>query len=125
MFKSMFSKYLIAFISIILISFLMISAIVTSMIRSYVTDEKENQLYKTTLSIVDHLSGRSVESISSDIKDTTVVVTMLINLDKALDVMITDENGKVLLSSLPSKNVEDGETRTPVTKGDLGKINIA
>ena len=88
MFKSMFSKYLVAFISIILISFLMLSGIVTSMIRSYVTDEKENRLYKTTMSIVDHLQGRDGISIESDINNTAVVVTVLINHDEALDVLI-------------------------------------
>jgi len=123
MFKSMFSKYLVAFISIILISFLMLSGIVTSMIRSYVTDEKENRLYKTTMSIVDHLQGRDGISIESDINNTAVVVTVLINHDEALDVLITDKNGKVLLSSLFDKSA-DSEIRHPVTKGDLGTIDF-
>ena len=37
MFKSSFSKYLTAFVIIILISFLMLSGIITSMIRTHVT----------------------------------------------------------------------------------------
>ena len=47
MLKSTFSKYLIAFIIIILVSFLVLSGIVTTMIRSYFSDEKEERLIST------------------------------------------------------------------------------
>ena len=124
MFKSMFSKYLIAFISIILISFLMLSGIVTSMIRSYVTDEKETQLYKTTMSIVEHLEGENGEDLKSNMNNTAPLVTMLINHNAALDVMITDNDGKVILSSLPGKSTDENGIRHPIRKGDLGKLNI-
>ena len=44
MFKSSFSKYLTAFIIIIFISFLMLSGIITSMIRTHVSADKETKL---------------------------------------------------------------------------------
>lgn len=124
MFKSMFSKYLLAFISIILISFLMLSGIVTSMIRSYVTDEKENQLYKTTMSVVNHLENENAGVLETNMNITASVVTPLINHDIDLDVMITDKNGKILLSTLPAKSTETNGIRHPVTKGSLGKIDL-
>ena len=99
MFKSMFSKYLLAFIAIILISFLMLSGIITSMIRSYATEEKENQLYNTTVSIVRHFENKRIEELDTYI-DTTApadVLKPLLNRDLDLDIMISDSNGKVLL----------------------------
>ena len=127
MFKSMFSKYLVAFISIILISFLMLSGIVTSMIRSYVTDEKENQLYRTTKIIVGYFDeNNNADEAKSNVDETAIeVVTSLINLDQDLDVMITDESGNVILSSLPAKSIDGDGVRHPITSGNLGKIDIS
>ena len=126
MFKSMFSKYLVAFISIILISFLMLSGIITSMIRSYVTDVKENQLYKTTMSIVEHFERETSDTLQNSInnKYTVFAVSTLINRDSELDVMITDNMGKVLLSSLSPKSIDENGIRHPITEGDLGEIDI-
>ena len=44
MFKSSFAKYLTTFVIIILVSFLMLSGIITSMIRAHVTSDKEEKL---------------------------------------------------------------------------------
>ena len=44
MFKSTFAKYLFTFIIIILVSFLVLSGIITSMIGSYFSEEKEARL---------------------------------------------------------------------------------
>jgi len=126
MFKSMFSKYLIAFISIILISFLMLSGIITSMIRSYVTDEKENQLYKTTMSIVEHFENERADSLENAIVDghASLAVTLLLNRDAELDVMILNKSGKVILSSLSPKSADENGIRHPITEGNLGIIDI-
>ncbi len=125
MFKSMFSKYLLAFIAIILISFLMLSGIITSIIRSYVTDEKENQLYKTTVSLVGHFEYREIENLDTYI-DTNVpsdVLKPLLNRDLDLDIIIADKSGKVLLSTV-GVPINDDELRSPVTSGNLGKIDM-
>ena len=122
MFKSMFSKYLIAFISIILISFLMVSAIVTSMIRSYVTDEKENQLYKTTSSIVETFDTMPETEKNTD--TLSRIVTILLNRDDALDIMFVDEKGTIILSSIADGNKGENGMRHPVVGAFLGKIDI-
>ena len=122
MFKSMFSKYLIAFISIILISFLMVSAIVTSMIRSYVTDEKENQLYKTTSSIAE-----TFETMSENEKNTenlSRIVSILLNRDEALEIMFTDEKGTIILSSMAEGSKGENGMRRPISGVFLGKIDM-
>ena len=124
MFKSMFSKYLIAFIAIILISFLMLSGIITAMIRSYATDEKENQLYKTTMYVVGRFESENIESIETYVNNNTFIITPLINYDTELEVMVTDKNGKVLLSSAASDNVDEKGIRYPVTGRELGKVDI-
>ena len=123
MFKSMFSKYLVAFISIILISFLMISAIITSMIRSYVTDEKENQLYKTTSSIAE-----AFETMAESDRNTNTlsrIVTPLLNRDEALEVMFADQNGVIILSSIKATPDKENGIRYPEVSAALGKIDIS
>lgn len=126
MFKSMFSKYLVAFIAIILISFLMLSAIITSMIRSYATEEKEHQLYKTTISIVSHFENKDVAHLKNYI-DTNLpqyLITPLINRDSELDIMISDENGRVLLSTIRDGSIDEDTIRYPFTGTNLGKLDI-
>jgi uncharacterized protein YpmB len=126
MFKSVFSKYLLAFIAIILISFLMLSGIITSMVRTYAMENKENQLQKTTASIVDHFEDKDIEQLETYI-DTMLpayVITPLINREEELDIIIVDENGRVLLSTIGAEIDEEDDTRRPITGGDLGKIDI-
>lgn len=122
MFKSMFSKYLVAFTSIILISFLMISAIITSMIRSYVTDEKENQLYKTTSSIAE-----AFETISESERNTDTLsrlITPLLNRDEDLEIMFAVGDGKIILSSMSEEVNGENEIRHPMVGAYLGVIDI-
>lgn len=127
MFKSMFSKYLVAFISIILISFLMLSGIITSMIRSYVTDQKEEQLYKTSSSIAEFYES-TVHSYPKDTIDTNTlssIVSFLLNMDLELDVLVTDASGNVILSSLASGSIDSQGNRRPVIVKKLGKIDTS
>ena len=63
MFKSSFSKYLIAFVAIILISFLMLSGIVTSMIRNYSTEEKRQEL-ESSSSFIANLIADQIEALA-------------------------------------------------------------
>ena len=126
MFKSMFSKYLVAFISIILISFLMLSGIITSMIRSYVTDEKEEELYKTSASVTEYYEKYAEHSEKGKIDVNTLsrVITLLLNRDSDLDVIVTDLSGKALLSSIASGSVDFEGNRRPVSGNKLGRIDV-
>ena len=123
MFKSVFSKYLTAFIVIILLSFLMLSGIITSMIRTYVSEEKEYALAKTSGVISDSISQRDVVDLKKHISSGMVSITIkpLINNDSNLDIIITDENGKVLLSTIGTSLENE---RVPIIDTDLGAVDV-
>ena len=68
MFKSSFSKYLTAFVIIILISFLMLSGIITSMIRTHVTADKEIKLQNSCMIIASNFESDGAEVLDAYIK---------------------------------------------------------
>ena len=119
MFKSTFSKYLAAFVLIILISFLMLSGIITSMIESHVNENKEKNLIATSESIASGM--KNVESIENGMFFQGLVISTLININDDMHVLITDEYGKVFLSTLENTLDENG-MRVPDTSGDMGII---
>lgn len=122
MFKSSFSKYLTAFVIIILISFLMLSGIITSMIRTHVTADNEIKLQNSCLIIVENFEGDAAEELDVYIESHTPSVQTLAKLVKAdydFNVLITDESGRVLLSTY--RITEQG---LPSHYGDLGEISI-
>ena len=120
MFKSTFSKYLVAFILIILVSFIMLSGIITSIIQGYATEEAEKSLVSSSDSIASHLIDKNVEDIGEYFLIDTIVASV-INLDKSLDVIIVNENWDIVLTTYGAEPDQKGN-RTPI-KGSLGKIN--
>lgn len=122
MFKSTFSKYLSAFVLITLVSFLMLSGIITSMIKTYINEDKENNLISTSESIASGMSD--IESIENGMIFQRFVITTLININKDMQVIITDDTGKIYLSTL-SGSVNENGLRVPDISGDMGKIDIS
>lgn len=122
MFKSSFSKYLTAFVIIILISFLMLSGIITSMIRTHVTADKEQKLQNSC-----HIIANSFESGMGDYLDAYIqysapssqTMAQLVKADYDFNVLVTDELGKVLLSTF--RITEQG---LPSYHGDLGNVTL-
>ena len=127
MFKSAFLKYLVAFILIIFISFIMLSGIITSMIRTYATEEKENQLVSTSTTIALHMENSGVENIASFVSSNlaSVIIAPLINRDTELDILIVDKDGLVLLSTVNATADESSGIRAPLVLGDLGKVDMS
>lgn len=123
MLKSTFLKYMIAFVTIILVSFLALSAIITSMIRNYATEEKESQLVATSSAIAYH-----VEHIGDANKDISYVaadiIAPLIIRDEAINILIVTTNGEIVLSTLGVYPDENG-VRNPIISNNLGKIKIS
>ncbi len=102
MFKSSFSKYLTAFVIIILISFLMLSGIITSMIRTHVTSDKEIKLQNSCNIIASNFESGVGEFLDAYIKSNAQSIqtlAQLVKTDYDFNVLITDETGKVLLST--------------------------
>ncbi len=122
MLKSTFSKYLAAFIAIILVSFLMLSGLITSMIQTYVNEDKENDLLSMSESVSESLS--TVENLENGMPFQKLVIGTLINMNDDFQIVITDANGTILLSTLTGRVNDDGE-RVPDIYGDLGTVDVS
>ena len=123
MFKSSFSKYLVAFVSIILLSFLMLSGIVTSMIRRYSMDEKRRKLESSSAFIASQIEARSFESIDEFVGSDAAhyLISSTIYLDPDVEILILDATGTVFLSTI----ITAGEDWHPSDGENYGKINLS
>ena len=124
MFKSSFSKYLIAFVAIILISFLMLSGIVTSMIRNYSTEEKRQEL-ESSSSFIAHLIADQIEALEVaeifeflELPVARSLVTAMLRLNPQVEIVILDETGRVLI------HADDPEVWSPNMDNAFVSINI-
>lgn len=118
MFKSSFAKYLTAFVIIILVSFLMLSGIITSMIRTHVTSDKEGKLQNSCQIIASNFESDGVTDLDAYIQTHALsiqTIARLVKSDYDFNVLVTDASGNVLLSTyktnennMPSCNKEDG-----------------
>ncbi len=120
MVKSTFFKYLITFSLIIFLSFLMLTSIITSMIRAHVTADKTQKLEMSSLIVADYFIDRGVENLENSILhgDAPNITTLMpiISLDYDFHILVADAEGDVLLSTLAK---DDADTDKP-----HGKINI-
>lgn len=107
MFKSVFAKYLTAFAVIILISFIMLSLIISSMVRSYATGSKEEEVNWIASSSRDVLlnsyqSSGGNRTFSDYILSNEVNIRNLMDAisrrDRDLTLFITDDTGRVILT---------------------------
>lgn len=122
MFKSSFSKYLTAFVIIILVSFLMLSGIITSMIRTHVMTDKEDKLRNSCHIMTTSFENDAVEAIDVYIKSHALSIqtlAQLVKVDYDFNVLVTDASGKVLLSTFVST-----EQGLPSHYGNLGTISL-
>lgn len=122
MFKTSFSKYLTAFVIIILISFLMLSGIITSMIRTHVAADKEDKLRNSCHIIANNFEGGVGEYLDAYIKynaSSIQSLTQLVKTDYNFDVLVTDASGKVLLSTYVTT-----DQGLPSHYGDLGSVAL-
>ena len=119
--KSTFSKYLVAFITIIFISFFALSWIFTSMLRSYSRSESDAVLRQVASAVSKPFEANRVENVERYVQTDypSGAVRALRELHGDVDIIITDENGKVLLSSI-GKQPSD----SPEILVDLGYINL-
>ena len=102
MFKSSFAKYLTAFVIIILVSFLMLSGIITSMIRTHVASDKEVKLQNSCQIITSYFKNDVDKDIAAHIQSEALYIQTLARLvkeDYDFNVIVTDKQGNVLLST--------------------------
>ena len=122
MLKTSFSKYLTAFVVIILVSFIMLSGIITSMIRTHVTDDKVQKLQKSCTIIADNFEGAQVEHLDAYIHSNVSsfqTLAQLVQADYQFNMLVTDDHGTVLLSTI--QKTKDG---MPSIYGDLGNVPL-
>lgn len=124
MLKSTFAKYLIAFVIIILVSFLVLSGIITTMIRSYFSAEKEERLVSTAevVSTVVELHGQEDVDAVGFVDYFKETLYLLINNDPDIDITILNQEGFVLLSTVGVQPEEDG-FRIPKVPSEDKKID--
>ena len=101
LFKTTFSKYLTAFVTIILVSFLTLSGIITSTIRSSLTKDKENNVAKVAEVLVYQIEEKSrTENIGTYAEWIAYdAVRPLVNYDSQVDVMLADPSGFLIFTT--------------------------
>ena len=105
MYKNIFSKYIITFMVIVLVSFIALTLITASLINDYVFDLKKDSMEDTAESIYSTVNG--IMSVSRlplyniVSKDDGYIVDILNKNASSIDavIFITDSNGRVLVSS--------------------------
>ena len=124
LFKSAFSKYMTAFIIIVLLSFLMLSSIITALIRRYVGDETETDLAQTSIVLANEISKLAPEELEIYLKTPVFpnAINPLINKDRSLNIVVVDESGYVLLSTIGTEN---DSYRKPCDFAEGLRIDIA
>ena len=123
MFRTSFSKYLTAFVVIIFVSFVILSFAITSMVRNYAFSETEERLNKECSIVVDLINEDGVSKIEDEVFKIAIAIEPMVNLHTDYDVMITDKNGKIILSTAHSKSDEEKTALVDIDKG-IGEVPI-
>ena len=130
MFKSTFAKYLTVFVVILLISFIILSSIITTTIRAYVAESKHESLVETTSLFAKHLANvGNLKNYVAIGEATGLGFISVVNEDKDIKVLLTDEDGNIILTTHKTKDSDKDGTLEPITWLDdldepLGKINF-
>ncbi len=123
MIKSTFFKYLITFSVIIFISFLMLSSIITSMVRVHVNADKLQKLEMSSGVVADYFVEKKVESLENSIThgDAENITTLipLVNLDYNFNIVVTDKEGRVLLCTMEGESEQTPNFEDVVIKRSL------
>ena len=123
MLKTSFSKYITAFITIIFLSFVILSIIITYMVREYALGETENRLNMESNIVVRLIEGDGVDEVEHEVYSIASAIEPMVNMNSDYDVVITDADGTIYLSTANST----GENKIAKidTENGLGKIDIS
>ena len=110
MFKSTFAKYLTTFVVIIVFSFVMLSFIFTSMIRSYSSHETDNLLIETSYTIKERIEGNGVQNLDSFIKARFLLIN-----DAEMNMLVCNSDGGLLF--LTTTDPETGKRVPQILNG--------
>jgi signal transduction histidine kinase len=128
MFKSTFAKYLTVFIVILLLSFVLLSGIITTTVGNRINSDREESLIRTSTVLAGQMaeftSDMPIEEIETFIDSPigAMSIISLINVDDNVDVIIVNPEGEILLTTV-NTTAGDG-FRKPITSGELGAIDL-
>ncbi len=122
MFKSVFARYLIAFMAIIFVSFSILAMIVGSIVKSHLDDTTENELSQIAQSVdfllknaySDSSYGSIREYIKSESEMTDKMVSAITKYKKDMFVIIVDADGTIIFSD---STLPDGYIKGNVAGG--------
>lgn len=106
MFKSIFTKYIAAFMTIIIVSFAILAFIVGSLTASYSLNERKSITTESANTVKDYLENEFYQSDANDLQlfiyynysNLRRTLTLFTSYEKDLMLFLTDENGKVLIT---------------------------
>jgi signal transduction histidine kinase len=123
MFKTSFSKYLATFVIIIFVSFAILSGVITAVVRNYAFSDTEQRLDKECSIVVSLMQNSNGENIDEIIHSVAVSISPMVSFNSDYDVIITDETGKIILSTAHAG--EDDRTPIVNTTDGLGDVTIS
>ncbi|MBR2293902.1 MAG: HAMP domain-containing histidine kinase [Clostridia bacterium] len=117
MFRSVFAKYISAFLSIILLSFLLLVVVIASIIGNYSQQNKTELMETAAYSSATYLEGRLTESDSASLTETaalgqedlTAIFSVIVAGGDDLTAVLADGQGRILLAA-GAEQQEVGET---------------
>ena len=125
MFKTSFAKYLTAFVITIFLSFAVLSATITGIMRNYAFDDTKERLNKECGIIVDLIERNGVDYVENEIYEIADIIEPLVNLDTDYEVMILDKNGIPLLYTLRESESYGKTVKVDKEGFDFGPISIS
>lgn len=113
MFKSIFNKYIIVFLTIILVSFAILALIVANISRSYSENDKKESIRNASEVLKDYVEGEFHSAMPADLgsfvytnyKTLRPTFSLIGKYENDLIMILTDPTGKILLSD---KLIEEG-----------------
>ena len=129
MFKTSFAKHLSAFVIIIFVSFVILSGVITAIIQRDITNEKKKSLDRISAYIAAEIERDSPADFKSHVTENgganfEDVILNLIEYDQQLNIIITDADGKILLTTGQNSEDEDKKLTIP-DENALPPINIS
>ena len=106
MFKSVFAKYVTAFMMIIFVSFLVLAMVTAVAVNNYSIDEKKNSMSRSAISARDYIEDEINEMgtvrfkwfITNHSDDIAAVLGAMAFNSEDITIVLTDSNGEILLA---------------------------
>lgn len=129
MFKSVFAKYISAFMCIIFISFLVLVVIVTAMVNSYAVGAKQDVLANTASGAAEFLEARTSSLLKTDFarmiegaqEDVDGMLRSLAATDDGISILLVDDRGDVV--RMISETGETTPSDAVIPRSVMEKVN--